>query len=257
MGAGTPLTYAIGDIHGRLDLLTTLLAQIEQHRAGRDRTIVFLGDYIDRGPESAGVIATVRRLQAREPGCIVCLKGNHEDLMLKAYRDESKVNLWVMNGGYETMASFGPDVPAEVLRWAEGLPTVHEDAHRFYVHAGFRPGRPGPDPSEHVRLWMREPFLSRDYDFGKHVVHGHTPLRMAQPDPRPFRTNLDTGAVLGGALTAGVFTNDQAHAIEFLQARDAKLPDSARLRSGRCGETLNSRQLSLSGENGVKKKLPR
>src|SRR4051794_2479986 len=82
-----------------------------------------------------------------------------------------------MNGGYETMASFGPDVPAEVLRWAEGLPTVHEDAHRFYVHAGFRPGRPGPDPSEHVRLWMRKPFLSRDYDFGKHVVHGHTPLR--------------------------------------------------------------------------------
>ena len=151
MGAGTPLTYAIGDIHGRLDLLTTLLAQIEQHRAGRDRTIVFLGDYIDRGPESAGVIATVRRLQAREPGCIVCLKGNHEDLMLKAYRDESKVNLWVMNGGYETMASFGPDVPAEVLRWAEVLPTVHEDAHRFYVHAGFRPGRPGPDPSEYVR----------------------------------------------------------------------------------------------------------
>src|SRR5215210_552236 len=108
MGAGTPLTYAIGDIHGRLDLLTILLAQIEQHRAGRDRTIVFLGDYIDRGPDSAGVIATVRRLQAREPDAIVCLKGNHEDLMLKAYRDESKVDLWVMNGSYETMISFGP-----------------------------------------------------------------------------------------------------------------------------------------------------
>ena len=93
MGAGTPLTYAIGDIHGRLDLLTALLAQIEQHRAGRDRTIVFLGDYIDRGPDSAGVVATVRKLQAREPDAIVCLKGNHEDLMLKAYRDERKVDL--------------------------------------------------------------------------------------------------------------------------------------------------------------------
>ena len=79
MGAGTSLTYAIGDIHGRLDLLTTLLAQIEQHRAGRDRTIVFLGDYIDRGPDSAGVVATVRKLQAREPDAVVCLKGNHED----------------------------------------------------------------------------------------------------------------------------------------------------------------------------------
>ena len=81
MGAGTPLTYVIGDIHGRLDLLTTLLAQIEQHRAGRDRTIVFLGDYIDRGPDSARVVATVRGLQAREPHAIVCLKGNHEELM--------------------------------------------------------------------------------------------------------------------------------------------------------------------------------
>ena len=88
MGAGTPLIYVIGDIHGRLDLLTTLLAEIEQHRAGRGRTIVFLGDYIDRGPDSAGVVATVRRLQALEPGSIVCLKGNHEDLMLKAYQDE-------------------------------------------------------------------------------------------------------------------------------------------------------------------------
>ena len=172
--------------------------------------------------------------------------------MLRAYRDESKVNLWVMNGGYETMASFGPDVPAEVLRWAEGLPTVHEDAHRFYVHAGFRPGRPGPDPSEHVRLWIREPFLSRDYDFGKHVVHGHTPLRTAQPDQRPFRTNLDTGAVFGGALTAGVFTDEQTHAVEFLQACEAKPSDRDRLRSGRRGETLNSRQLSLSGENSGK-----
>src|SRR3954468_11139565 len=117
--------------------------------------------------------------------------------------------------------SIGPRVlPVGSLQQrAEGLPTVHEDAHRFYVHAGFRPGRPGPDPSEHVRLWMREPFLSRDYDFGKHVVHGHTPVRTGQPDQRPFRTNLDTGAVFGGALTAGVFTNDQAHAVEFLQAR--------------------------------------
>ena len=228
MGTGPALTYVIGDIHGRLDLLTALLAQIEQHRAGRDRTIVFLGDYIDRGPDSAGVVATVRSLQAREPHAIVCLKGNHEDLMLRAYRDEREVDLWVMNGGYETLASFGPDVPAEVLRWAEVLPTVHEDARRFYVHAGFRPGRPGPDPSGHVRLWMREPFLSRDYDFGKHVVHGHTPLRTAQPDQRPFRTNLDTGAVFGGALTAGVFTNDQAHAVEFLQVREARSPNGTR-----------------------------
>src|SRR5215217_9709116 len=77
MGASTPLTYAIGDIHGRLDLLTTLLTQIEWHRAGRDRTIVFLGDYIDRGPDSARVIATVRKLQAHEPDAVVCLKGNH------------------------------------------------------------------------------------------------------------------------------------------------------------------------------------
>src|SRR3954463_6317315 len=85
-------------------------------------------------------------------------------------------------------------------------------------------------------------------------VHGHTPLRTGQPDQRPFRTNLDTGAVLGGALTAGVFTNDQPHAVEFLQACEARPSDRDRLRSGRRGETLNSRQLSLSGENSGKVK---
>src|SRR3954467_11400656 len=123
MGTGPALTYVIGDIHGRFDLLSALLAQIEQHRAGRDRTIVFLGDYIDRGADSAGVVATIRGLQARELDAIVCLKGNHEDLMLRAYRDEREVDLWVMNGGYETLASFGPDLPAEALPWAEVLPT--------------------------------------------------------------------------------------------------------------------------------------
>ena len=75
---------------------------------------------------------------------------------------------------------------------------------------------------------MREPFLSRDYNFGKRVVHGHTPLRTSQPDQRPFRTNLDTGAVFGGALTAGVFTNDQVHAVEFLQACEASSPNDTR-----------------------------
>ena len=103
------------------------------------------------------------------------------------------------------------------MDWIASLPTIHEDERRIYVHAGLRPGAPAYDSDEQTRLWVREPFLSADYDFGKHVVHGHTPLRTARPDERRHRTNLDTGAVFGGPLTAGVFTSDWDNAMEYLQ----------------------------------------
>src|SRR5712675_772749 len=188
------MTYAIGDIHGCLDPLRELLARIEQHHGGADHRLVFLGDYIDRGPDSAGVIKTVQGLQRREPANVICLMGNHEELMIKAPED----------------------LPHDVLRWASALPTVLEDARRYYVHAGFRPGVPAPDPDIKSRLWIREPFLSADYDFGKHVVHGHTPNMNGKPDVRENRTNLDTAAGWGRNLTAGVFTDDRAKAVEFL-----------------------------------------
>lgn len=236
------LTYAIGDIHGCVGQLRQLLAEIENHRAGRPRKLVFLGDYIDRGPDSAGVIECLRTIQASEPDDVVCLMGNHEKMMLNAYHvpcerlslllNDEELTLisycvpaervsWLMNGAKQTLLSFdidGPEeLPSGVVRWARGLPTVHEDARRFYVHAGFRPGAPVPDPDVHVRLWIGKPFLESDHDFGKLVVHGHTPRWSAEPDVRQYRVNLDTACVSGGALTAGVFTDLRAHPIEFLQ----------------------------------------
>jgi serine/threonine protein phosphatase 1 len=146
--------------------------------------------------------------------------GNHEELMIKAHEDPLLVVAWLEFGGRATLASFGiedpEDLPHDVLRWASALPTVLEDARRYYVHAGFRPGVPAPDPDIKSRLWIREPFLSADYDFGKHVVHGHTPNMNGKPDVRENRTNLDTAAGWGRNLTAGVFTDDRAKAVEFL-----------------------------------------
>jgi serine/threonine protein phosphatase 1 len=219
------MTYAIGDIHGCLDPLRELLARIEKHHAGRDHRLVFLGDYIDRGPDSAGVIKTVQDLQRREPANVICLMGNHEELMIKAHDDPLCVVAWLEFGGRATLASFGikdpEDLPHDVLRWASDVPTVHEDARRYYVHAGFRPGVPAPDPDIKSRLWIREPFLSADYDFGKHVVHGHTPNMNGKPDVREHRTNLDTAAAWGRTLTAGVFTDESAKAVEFLSVNVA------------------------------------
>lgn len=217
------LTYAIGDIHGCHRLLTQLLVRVGRHASGEPYRLVFLGDYIDRGPNSAAVIETVRRLQERAPDRVTCLKGNHEAMLQEVLADPRKTLWWLQNGGDAALASFGVEdprqIPTEAVRWITGLPTVHEDERRFYVHAGFRPGGPAQDSDEHTRLWIREPFLSADYDFGKHVVHGHTPLRTARPDERRHRTNLDTAAVFGGALTAGVFGPDRDVALEYLQVR--------------------------------------
>lgn len=212
MTAG-PFTYAIGDIHGCADLLDALLERIDAHAAGRPRKLVFLGDYIDRGPDSARVIETLRKLQWREPDDVVCLMGNHEAMLLKTLHEPGALEHWLVNGGTATLASFdaaGPEeISGDVLDWIEGLPTLHSDPQRWYVHAGFRPDAEVPDPDREVHLWMREPFLSADHDFGRHVVHGHTPQTRGGPERKRFRTNLDTGAVYGNALSAGVFSGRQ------------------------------------------------
>jgi len=218
-----PLTYAVGDIHGCADLLDRLLERIEAHAAGRERRLVFLGDYIDRGPDSAGILSRLRTLAWREPESVTCLMGNHEALLLAALREPGGEAHWLVNGGDATLASFGVEeaaaIPRDVLDWIEALPSLHADAARWYVHAGFRPGEAPEESSPHTRLWIREPFLSEDVDFGRHVVHGHTPQTSGRPDRRPHRTNLDTGAVYGGALTAGVFTAEAGPAVAFLSVR--------------------------------------
>lgn len=216
------VTYAIGDIHGCSDLLDALLARIADHAAGRDRHLVFLGDYIDRGPDSAAVLKTVSRLHWSEPDRVTCLMGNHERMLLDAIQTKEAELHWLHNGGDATLASFGvgeiADVPQTIIDWIENLPTLHEDRLRWYVHAGFPPGADPLASSDHDRLWIREPFLGEDCDFGRHVVHGHTPQRDGRPELRPYRTNLDTAAVYGGPLTAGVF-GDEGGPLAFLQAR--------------------------------------
>jgi len=219
------LTYAIGDIHGCADELDWLIGKIEEHRAGRPRKLVFLGDYIDRGPDSAKVVATLRQLQIAEPDRVTCLRGNHEQMMIDAVRtgNDHLCQHWLMNGGEATLDSFEgamlDEMDRETLAWISRLPLTAEDAQRYFVHAGFDSTRPAPQDDPKTCLWIREPFLDADHDFGKHVVHGHTPLMSGEPDVRRFRTNLDTGCVFGGWLTAGVFTDDQARAVEFLQVQ--------------------------------------
>ncbi len=154
---------------------------------------------------------------------MTCLMGNHERMLLSGLETEDDTLHWLANGGSETLDSFGAraitDLPRDILDWIEALPTLHGDAARWYVHAGLRPGRTAEETDTHDRLWIRGPFLDGDHDFGRHVVHGHTPQRSGQPERKRFRTNLDTACVYGGALTAAVFTDEAGPPHRFLQVR--------------------------------------
>ncbi len=212
--------YAIGDVHGCADLLAALLAAIAAaHPADHALRAIFIGDLVDRGPDSAKSVAMVRALQ-EATSTVVCLRGNHEQMMIDWARKGD--GLWLVNGGLETIESFSGigdesgQAMAEAIEWMERLPTWREDAGRIYVHAGLRPAAPYDRQSDHDRLWIREDFLEVDHDFGKHVIHGHTP-RLDGPERRPFRTNIDTGAVYGGALTAAVLDETSPAPLDFLR----------------------------------------
>lgn len=212
--------YAFGDIHGRADLLKPLFTQIDADLARNpvDRSIeVYLGDYIDRGPYSGQTLdLLIARAQGREA---VFLKGNHEAFFLEVLCDSDKLDDWRKLGGIETMMSYGlqpsvnPD-PAERIELMEALNEVVPDEHLaflqdlkpsfvcgdfFFVHAGVRPGIPLAKQQEADLLWIRNEFLDSQKNFGKFVVHGHTPVR--QPDIRKNRINIDTGAYATGNLT--------------------------------------------------------
>jgi serine/threonine protein phosphatase 1 len=214
-------TYAVGDVHGRLDLLRLALADIAADAHDVSFRVVFLGDYVDRGPDSRGVVELLMSLQSAGWSA-VCLKGNHEDLMLRAVDSGSPHALarWLSFGGGATLRSYGLDpheelaIPRAHLRWLSGLPLTTGDAHRVYVHAGLAPKTPVHRQSERACLWIRERFLAaREGDVDGHVVHGHTPVWQGKPNPAEpellaHRTNLDTGAFATGVLTVGVFDAD-------------------------------------------------
>jgi Calcineurin-like phosphoesterase len=222
--ATSPLTFAVGDIHGCLDKLQRLLAACEIHAGARPARYVFLGDYIDRGPQSRGVVELLIQRQAARPGTIVCLRGNHEQMAIDAHGSDRAVPLWLANNGASTLRNYGGPISQEHLAWLAALPFCHDDGLRFFVHAGIDLAVPLAEQQPEVMLWMREPFLSEcdEVDCGRFIVHGHTPLPTGTPDLRHRRLNLDTAAVMGGPLSAAVFDDTQAQPLGFLTDEGAK-----------------------------------
>ncbi len=215
--------YAIGDVHGRLDLLTRLHALIAADAAdagARRKVVVYLGDYVDRGPDSRGVIETLmtRPLPGFEH---VHLMGNHEDYLLRFLDDATIGPHWCTYGGRETLASYGIRPPSSFLHsgefeaarraLAETIPPahigfmrelklMHAEGGYVFVHAGVRPGVALAAQRPDDLLWIRGEFLACADDFGACVVHGHTIVEA--PEQRPNRIGIDTGAFATGRLTA-------------------------------------------------------
>jgi len=215
--------YAIGDIHGRLDLLRRLRALIidDLARAPVARpVVVYLGDYVDRGPASREVIEALIA-DPMAGATEIHLKGNHEDLLLRFHDSGDLGETWLMNGGGATLASYGVEaaddpfdalwrldelrselrqrLPARHLAFLRGLALDHREGGYMFVHAGVRPGVALAAQSAEDRIWIRDEFLSSDADFGAFIVHGHTPR--PAPVAKENRIGIDTMAYRSGTLT--------------------------------------------------------
>ena len=226
--------YAVGDIHGRYDLLKAIAAEIRRDLAARppERSIeIFLGDYIDRGPHSRDVLEWMvsGRPVADER---ICLLGNHEDMLLQVLKDPEATWTWLQNGGLATLVSYAaiqPEgvaeltvgearaaflatFPAEHRAFVETLPRLKTLGGYLFVHAGLRPGRAIEDQDADDLVWIRDVFLFSRADFGACVVHGHTPAE--GPEVLPKRINIDTGAFFTGRLTCLVLEGEERR---FLQ----------------------------------------
>jgi serine/threonine protein phosphatase 1 len=213
------LTFAVGDIHGSYTKLVNLVRHCRTHGGDKPYRFVFLGDYVDRGRRSREVVDTLMRMQSDTSERVVCLRGNHEMLVVDAALGGDSL-LWLSNGGHDTLDSYDVDhasmIPVEHLAWFTGLPSTISDGKRFFVHAGVEPGVPLQQQRDEMLLWIREPFLSDTRDHGQFIVHGHTPLETGLADLRPNRVNVDTGACFGGPLTAAVFDDRSVGPLAFI-----------------------------------------
>ncbi len=223
--------YAVGDIHGRLDLLEVMLEHIRHDASlapADQQEIVFLGDYVDRGLHSRGVLARLRQGVAPE-FTPVFLRGNHEDVMLRFYDGDFSVALdWFYFGGRETLASYGlpppppnvakekiPDIhqafvaniPAEDVAFLRATRLHHVCGDYTFVHAGLRPGLGLEQQLREDLLFIRSDFLRSDDDFGTMVVHGHTIVEA--PEVKHNRIGIDTGAYATGRLTCLVLEGSE------------------------------------------------
>ena len=217
--------YAIGDIHGRLDLFEQMIARIEtddRERRDADTLVILLGDLVDRGPDSAGVIAAARDWQQKR--AVRVLTGNHEEMFLRSLHDEAALRQFLRFGGRETVMSFGltPEeyrtlshadvmkqieriVPADVIEWLETAEDIIVEGDYVFAHAGIDPASPVDDQSPSALRWIREPFLSHDEAMDVCVVHGHTirdEVEIRRVGGWPNRIGIDTGAFRTGRLTA-------------------------------------------------------
>lgn len=240
------LTYAIGDVHGRRDLLAALLAAIRDDAGARAARIVFLGDIIDRGPESRGALDLVIAALGEFPGSRLIL-GNHEEFLLRFVEsDEERMAVasrWLANGGRATLSVYGMDEsePIDSLaeRFARDFPAhvaalraaewkVETGTHIF-VHAGIDPALPLARQDPRTTRWIRDEFLRYSGPLPKTVVHGHTVTDSFLPEIHGNRIALDTGAVISGHLTCAVFdgeappkflaTDDHGASIEVSEIR--------------------------------------
>ncbi|MET0269845.1 MAG: metallophosphoesterase family protein [Sphingomonas sp.] len=237
--AGT--VYAIGDIHGCYDLMVGLLerivADVDRANAQDETTLVFLGDYIDRGPATADVLAALVWLERNSPLPTVFLKGNHEQIMLDYIDHPPRPQHWFRFGGRTTLRSYGVELPEELAsdadhqtlrdRIVDHLPAshldflrrlrmFHENEHFVFVHAGIRMGVPLRDQKTEDLLWIRKGFLEERRAGGKRIVHGHTWVD-DKPAMLAHRIGVDTGAFKTGVLTAARL---QGETVGFISTAD-------------------------------------
>lgn len=214
-------TIAVGDVHGRWDLLKALIAALEGVLAGmpsEPTRLIILGDFIDRGPDSREIVEFLRAAQRRNGGVIV-LQGNHEAALLAAVAGDANAQaMWLAHGGAATLESFGiapyadgedpydfgarvaAGIGSDVLDWLADLPLSVRFSRYFFCHAGVRPRRPLDRQSAEDLLWIRREFIDDDSDHGAVVVHGHT--ISADVDVRANRIGIDTGAHASDVLSS-------------------------------------------------------
>lgn len=212
-------TYVIGDIHGCHDSLQELFKSISPDLS--QDTIIFLGDYIDRGPHSKKVVSFVIRLMEQAPGRIIPLMGNHEQVFLASLAGEKR-DFYLKMGGDKTLESYGiqapfsghiaAHIPVSHFHFFNELLLFWEDKDYIFVHAGLQPGTHLSRQSPRWCCWARDNFLQSNYDFGKTVIFGHTPFRT--PLIEKTRIGLDTGAVYGGKLTCLVLPDMEFVSVE-------------------------------------------
>jgi serine/threonine protein phosphatase 1 len=211
------MIYAIGDIHGCLSHLENLFdlinPDLDRHQ------LVFMGDYIDRGPNSAGVVDFIINLKKKyNPENIICLMGNHERMFLD-YLEGKDEMLFLMNGGVTTTASYWGEygdrlnrrLPPDHWQFYDTLRLFYEIDDYIFVHAGLKPGVALYEQQEEDLLWIRKEFISSDYNFGKRVIFGHTPMRA--PYVQKNKIGIDTGAVYGNKLTCVVLPEEKFYSV--------------------------------------------